>query len=598
LSHSLNDVGETKTSELERANATFGEMMRRGRSYSGRERNCVFLNTAGKTETFANISATSGIDLPDDGRALVATDWDHDGDLDVWISNRNAPRLRFFRNDVPSDHHHLAIRLQGTSPNTNRDAIGARVEVVLADSPPLIKTLRAGEAFLSQSGKALHFGLGNTETIESVKVRWPGGDTEIFTGFSANQRYRLVQGSGKAVPIEATKRQITISPTPVDLPAPQSTSRIPLATLLPMANLNYQTFVGDTKPIPTGKGKSCLLSLWASWCPPCEEELKDLSEKNQEFRDAGIETIALAVDGLAKDGSTASDANKMAERLELPFAHGKATIELVSYLQSVHDYQITGAETLPVPVSFLIDGDGKISVIYKGRLDPDDVIADTDHSKGTPLERFERSAPLAGRTLPIPTISRHRNQYEAQFRFATFLQQRGFNGLARSENLALIKAFPNNAGPHNNLGISYIRNKQFDLAETSFREAIRINPDHVKANANLGTLLAQKGNVSQAIAHLQQAIIGDPREKKSLSILGRLLLKTESWSEARKTLEKALSVDPKSANNHANLGFALAKLGQLPQAATHLKEALKLQPNHPEAPRTLMAVERALSGGR
>ena len=598
MSQSLDEVGEAKTNKLEKANATFGSMMRRGRSYSGRERNSVFLNTAKPNGSFANISAASGIDLPDDGRALVATDWDHDGDLDVWISNRNAPRLRFFRNDVPSDHHHLTIRLQGTAPTTNRDAIGARVEVTVTDAQPLIKTLRAGESFLSQSSKALHFGLGDAEAIESINVRWPGGETETFTGFTVDQRYQLIQGSGEARPIETKKRQITISPAPVNLPSPESTSRIPLATLLPMAKLNYQTFDGDTEPIPTGKGKACLLSLWASWCPACEEELKDLTARNQELRDAGIEIIALAVDGLDEGGSSAPDAEKMAKLLKLPFTNGRATIELVGYLQSVHDYQITGAETLPVPVSFLIDGDGKVSVIYKGRLEPDDVKADINHSQGTPLERFARSAPLPGRTLPIPTVSRHRNQYEAQYRFATFLQQRGYTALARSENLSLIESFPKNAGPHNNLGISYIRNKEFDLAEASFREALGIRPDHGKAHANLGTLLAQKGQTAEAINHFQQAISSDPQDKKSLSILGRLLLKLERWPEAQATLEKSLTIDPNSANIHVNLGFALAKQRQLPQAVIHLEKALKLQPGHPDAQRNLMTIRRLINEGK
>lgn len=144
MSHSLTEADQEKTRELERANKTFGDMLRRGRSYSGSERNCVFLNTAGQSSgPFANISATSGIDLPDDGRALVATDWDHDGDLDVWISNRNAPRLRFFKNDTPTQNHHLSLRLLGTAPTTNRDAIGARVEVTLANQLPLIKSLQA-----------------------------------------------------------------------------------------------------------------------------------------------------------------------------------------------------------------------------------------------------------------------------------------------------------------------------------------------------------------------------------------------------------------------------------------------------------------------
>ena len=573
-------------------------MMRRGRSYSGRERNCVFLNTAKPDGSFANISAASGIDFPDDGRALVTTDWDHDGDLDVWISNRNAPRLRFFRNDVPIDNHHLTIRLQGTAPTTNRDAIGARVKVIIAGSQPLIKTLRAGESFLSQSSKALHFGLGSAEAIDSVIVQWPGGGTETFTGITVDQRYQLVQGSGEARPIETKKREVAISPAPVNLPSPESTSRIPLATLLPMVALNYQTFDGDTQPIPMSEGKSYLLSLWASWCPACEEELKDLTAKISELREAGIEIIALTVDGLEEGSSSAPDAEKMAKRLKLPFANGRATIELVSYLQSMHDYQITGAETLPVPVSFLIDSDRKVSVIYKGRLNPDEVKADVNHSKGTRLERFARSAPLPGRTLPIPTVSRERNQYEAQYRFATFLQQQGYTALARSENLSLVEAFPKNAGPHNNLGISYIRSKRFDLAETSFREALRIKPDYGKANANLGTLLAQKGEITEAISHFQQAISSNPQDKKSLSNLSKLLLKQERWAEAQATFEKALLTDPNSPEIHLQLGFVLAKQRQLSQAATYFEKALKLRPGDPKAQRNLTIIQGLINGGQ
>ena len=80
---------------------TLSDMLGGGRSFSGRERNCCFLNTGyGQSagNRFADISALSGLDFPDDGRAVALVDWDQDGDVDLWVSNRNAPRLRLLRN--------------------------------------------------------------------------------------------------------------------------------------------------------------------------------------------------------------------------------------------------------------------------------------------------------------------------------------------------------------------------------------------------------------------------------------------------------------------------------------------------------------------
>ena len=82
----------------------WGEMnnrLKRGGSLSGRERNCAFLNIDGKK--FATISGVSGFDLPDDSRSMALSDWDGDGRMDVWVSNRTAPRVRFFQNRVVSN---------------------------------------------------------------------------------------------------------------------------------------------------------------------------------------------------------------------------------------------------------------------------------------------------------------------------------------------------------------------------------------------------------------------------------------------------------------------------------------------------------------
>ena len=156
--------------------AAIMRLARAGSSWSGRERNCAFLNFGDVEQgaRFANVSAVSGLDFPDDGRALAVTDWDGDGDLDLWARNRNAPRLRMLRNnastDDPGAQNWIALRLEGRK--VNRDAIGARAEVVLADGTRLQKTVHAGTGFLSQSSKWLHFGLGSgTPEIRLVRVR-------------------------------------------------------------------------------------------------------------------------------------------------------------------------------------------------------------------------------------------------------------------------------------------------------------------------------------------------------------------------------------------------------------------------------------------
>ena len=160
-------------------------------SLSGREPNCMFLNT--QNGKFATVSGVSGFDFPDDARALAVTDWDGDGDLDLWVTNRTGPRIRFLQNHLGEGRRYVAVKLEATKGN--RDAIGARVEVVFQgnNESRLVRTLRAGEGFLSQSSKWLHFGLGD-DPMERIMVTWPDGSEQSISDVKVNSHLHITQG--------------------------------------------------------------------------------------------------------------------------------------------------------------------------------------------------------------------------------------------------------------------------------------------------------------------------------------------------------------------------------------------------------------------
>ena len=74
--------------------------MNRGYSWAGHQRHATFLNLG--DGTFADCSAISGFGRIGDARALALTDWDGDGDIDLWLKSRTAPALAYLENTTNS----------------------------------------------------------------------------------------------------------------------------------------------------------------------------------------------------------------------------------------------------------------------------------------------------------------------------------------------------------------------------------------------------------------------------------------------------------------------------------------------------------------
>lgn len=558
-----------------------------GRSFSGRERHCAFLNVGDLTAPsprFARISAVSGLDLPDDGRAVASVDWDQDGDLDLWISNRNAPRLRFFRNDQKSGGHFMALRLQGNGTTTTRDAIGARVEVHLdqAGHKPLVKTLRAGEGFLGQSSKWLHFGLGQASGIRKVIVRWPGGEAQEFTGLSLNSRYRLIQQESAPLPEPARFRALEVKAGAPELPAACEGTRIPLAYRLPMVRVPYKTFSGTEKWARFDSGQPVLLTLWASWCSPCLGELTELTERHADLREAGLEVLAVSVDGFG-DASSPEDAQKRAESLGLPFTTGQATAQLLSTVESMHHRQIPMRTSFPLPTSFLLDSRGRLAVVYKGPVSVDTLLTDLDNLDGDLNARFRDTAALPGRLIPHPMIelARRRTETLIRFRLAGDLEQGQRFEEAAIHYRGVLELSPEYAEAHNNLGNVLDRLGESAEAEIHLREAIRLKPDFAFAHHNLGNALLHQDSPFTSLSSYREAIRLDPSEPGFyFSHANAQLAAGEGPAKAIKTLEQALELNPDFESAHFLLGYIYENTGEREKALASYATVLELNPEN------------------
>ena len=128
---------------------------------------------------------------PKAGRGAAFGDYDNDGDIDILVNNaHDVPTL--WRNDTKSMHHWLMVKLVGQ--NGNRYGIGAKTKVI-TPAQTWSAECRAGASYMSTNDSRLHFGLGQTRSIEQVEVHWPSGLIDRIKSPLINSILVVVEGS-------------------------------------------------------------------------------------------------------------------------------------------------------------------------------------------------------------------------------------------------------------------------------------------------------------------------------------------------------------------------------------------------------------------
>jgi peroxiredoxin len=392
-------------------------ILEQGASWSGREKNCAYLNMG--NGQFANISASTGADFADDARAVALLDWDGDGAMDLLIKNRSAPRLRLLRNQATSDHHWLRIKLQGTG-NSNRDAIGAHVRMVPAEGKPQLRSVYAGDSYLAQSSRLLHFGLADSTGAVALEVTWPDGAIESFHDLAVDQGYLLVQGEAQAASLPMHfVADFAQAPTSKLAADPDSSRRAVLADRLPLSNFPLPSYTNAERKVADLQGSPILINLWATTCLNCLRELTEFQSHAEQLQAVGLRIVPMNTGPKEKEA-------KARERITSFGLEEHAGPHLDSFMGPLRllFMEVLGPNAPSVlPTSLLLDDSGRLCVVYQGPVSPETLLADLESLRQSKSgSRFTDR--LAGGTWLATRI----RDFAA---FATGLRQAGYPELAK-----------------------------------------------------------------------------------------------------------------------------------------------------------------------
>lgn len=100
------------------------------------------------------------------------------------------------------------------------------------------------------------------------------------------------------------------------------------------------------------KGKGVMLNFWATWCKPCEQEMPYMEELYPQYKDKGIEIVAVSLDGTELVVQQFIDKYN----LTFPIPHDKKNV--------VNELYKIG----PIPTTYFINPEGEIVEKVEGAL--------------------------------------------------------------------------------------------------------------------------------------------------------------------------------------------------------------------------------------
>ena len=155
------------------------------------------------------------------------------------------------------------------------------------------------------------------------------------------------------------------------------------------------------------------------------------------------------------------------------------------------------------------------------------------------------------------------------------------------------------AEDHYQHGVALYRQGRYEEALEAFRASLQGRPDHLPTYYSLGvTLFGGLGRSTEAATLLEQAMAKDSTRVELCELLGRVYLSLNRAEEAVAALSRAILLDPSSWENHHRLGLAHLRQGNLEAAKAAFQHASQAAPWAPIPQLSLSRVYESLGDQR
>jgi enediyne biosynthesis protein E4 len=150
----------------------------------------LLIRNTGKS--FVNISATAGpaFNSAIAGRGAAFGDLNQDGQIDVVLGELNDAPVILKNNGTKN--HWLGIKLVGDK--SNRDGIGARINVLDSNNRRQIFDVSTAGSYLSANDPRVIAGLGAATGVRLIEIHWPSGRVQTLTSVEADRYITIKEG--------------------------------------------------------------------------------------------------------------------------------------------------------------------------------------------------------------------------------------------------------------------------------------------------------------------------------------------------------------------------------------------------------------------